>query len=75
MQQIVNEIHSSIEVTTDYGDQKVPIIDLGVWLANDAPYFLLHEYYHKELTPRAVISVRSAVPWQAKRTILTQEIL
>ena len=86
VQGIANGIHKSIEVTTDYPsrneDKKVPILDLRVWLArvyhqvtNDAPCFLLHEYYHKEVASRAVISARSAVPWQAKRTILTQEIL
>ena len=86
VQRIANGIHKSIEVTADYPsrneDKKVPILDLRVWLAriydqvtNDAPCFLLHEYYHKEVASRAVISARSAVPWQAKRTILTQEIL
>ena len=86
VQRIANGIHKSIEVTADYPsrnvDKKVPILDLKVWLArvydqvtNDAPCFLLHEYYHKEVASRAVISARSAVPWQAKRTILTQEIL
>ena len=36
VQQIANEIHRSIEVTTDYPsrneDKKVPILDLRVWL-------------------------------------------
>ena len=86
VQRIANEIHSSIDVTADYPsrneDRKIPILDLRVWLARvfdevtyESPVVLLHEYYHKEVASRAVISARSAVPWQAKRTILTQEIL
>ena len=53
-----------------------------MWLAkvfdqmtNDTPYVLLQEYYHRELASRDVIGARSAASGQAKRTILTQEIL
>ena len=37
--------------------------------------FVLHEYYYKEVATRAVVNVRSAVPTQTKRIILTQEVL
>ena len=60
----------------------MPILDLKVWLASifdetihESRVLVLHEYYHKDVASRAVISARSAVPWRDKRTILTQEVL
>ena len=86
VQGLANRIHQSIEVTVDYPskniDRKVPILDLRVWLAkvfdavtHDSPVLIIHEFYHKDVASRAVIDARSAVPWKAKRTILTQEVL
>ena len=34
---------------------------------------ILHEYYSNEVSSKAVLDVRSAVPWKKKRTVLTQE--
>ena len=86
VQQMANGIHQSIETTVDYpsrnADKKIPILDLKVWLASifdqvthETSVKILHEYYHKDVASRAVINARSAIPWKAKRTILTQEIL
>ena len=86
VQRMGNEVHSSIELTFDCPtrntDRKMPILDLKVWLASifdetthESRVLVLHEYYHKDVASRAVISARSAVPWRDKRTILTQEVL
>ena len=36
---------------------------------------ILHEHYHKEVSSKAVLNARSALPSKTKRTIHTQEIL
>ena len=89
VQSIGNSIHSSIELEVDYpsqhGDRKLPILDLKVWLekknrevegAQGQPVsVVLHEFFYKDLSSRSVINARSALPWNCKRTILTQEVL
>lgn len=81
-----NSIHPSIQVEIDYpsrySDFKLPILDLKVWpfqhfneVTQTNDVYILHEYYHKDVSSKAVIHVRSAIPWKAKRVILTQEIL
>ena len=84
VEQIAESIHSSIQVTVDYlynnDDRKLSIHDLKVWLQSIQEgdmnsVFVLHEYYYNEVATRAVMNVRSAVPKQTKRVILTQEVL
>ena len=83
---VANEIHQSIQVTTDYPSKnpsnKMPILDLRVWLASlfdsvthEVNATVLHEHYSKEVSSKAVIDSRSAVPWKVKRTVLTQEVI
>lgn len=36
---------------------------------------ILHEFYAKDVSSKYVVHSRSAFPWSAKRTILTQEVL
>merc|ERR1711951_336870 len=75
-----DKIHESIQVTVDYPskhrDDKIPILDLKVWLEKMKERFLvMHEFYHKEVASRAVINARSAMPQKTIRTVLTQEVL
>ena len=35
----------------------------------------LHEFYSKEVASKSVVNARSALSWNSKRTILTQEVL
>ena len=86
VQEVANEVLSSIQVTTDYPskniNRKMPILDLSVWMetqfdqeTHEVNVNVLHEYYSKEVSSKAVIDARSAVPWKMKRTVLTQEVI
>ena len=79
VQELANRIHKSFEVPIDYQsrntERKVPILDLKVWLArvldvrtHDSPVLILS--FAIKMWRRG-----SVVPWKAKRTILTQEVL
>ena len=41
----------------------------------DGVSVVLHEFYSKDFASKCVINARSALPWNSKRTILTQEVL
>ena len=84
IKQIGDEIHRSIGLTTDVPsentDQKVPILDLKCWveeieLNGNRTFLLLHEYYMKQVSSKAVIHKDAALSISSKRTILTQECL
>ena len=86
VQEIANEVLPSIQVTTDYPskntNKKMPILDLRVWMeaqfdqvTHEVSVYVIHEYYSKEVSSKAVIDARSAVSWKMKRTVLTQEIV
>ena len=76
IREIGDNIHKSIKLEADYpsnhSDGKVPILDLKVWISDSK---VMHEYYAKQVSSKAVISNRSAMPLRDKRTVLTQEIL
>ena len=69
--------YSSIQLEADYPanyeDKKVPILDLKVGVNEDNK--VVHEYYMKPVSSKAVINNRSAMPLRNKRTVITQEIL
>ena len=71
-----NQIHQSIQLEADfpanYDEQKVPILDIKVWIENNC---VKHEYYSKPVASKSVIDERSAMPTKDKRTILTQDLL
>ena len=71
-----NKIHRSIQLEADYPSNnpsnKVPILDIKVWVENGK---VLHEYYSKPVSSKAVIDSRSAMPLKDKRTVLTQDLL
>ena len=89
VQSIGNSIHSSIELKVDYpprhGDGKLPMLDLKVWVEKKNRVVdsalerevnvVLHEFYYKDVFSRSVVNARSVLPWNCKRTILTQEVL
>ena len=81
LKEIANKIHESIQVEIDtpsmHEDNKLPILDLKVWIENipNRGYYILHEFYCKNIASKSVIHARSSIPWANKRTILTQEVL
>ena len=79
-QQVGNSIHESIqleiEVPSNHADNKMPILDLKVWIEKiDEIYLILHEFYMKEVSTKSLILAQSALAWSVKRTVLTQEAL
>ena len=51
-------------------------MDLKVWIAViNGCNGMVHEIYSKDISSKAVISAKSVLPCQQKRTILTLEIL
>ena len=53
----------------------MPILHLKVWLKQGDAKKVLHEFYRKEVSTKAVVHARAAVAWSVKRTTLTQELL
>ena len=51
----------------------MPVLDLKVYFNQDG--IILHEFYEKPTKNNFVILADSALSWQSKRTILTQEAL
>ena len=86
VQETANTIHPSIQVTFDcpskHENVKMPVLDLEVWpaqevdpLTREVTVRIMHEHYSKEVASKAVVHAESALPWKAKRTIHTQEII
>jgi len=88
IKQIGDDIHLLIQLEVDYPskhrDQKLPILDLKVWLETREKEIenqvvnvsvIMYEFYSKEMASKAVINARSALSWSTKRTVLTQEVL
>ena len=85
---IGDDIHSSIQLEVDYPsnhrDQKLPILDLKVWLETREKEIenqvvnmsvIMYELYSKEMVSKPVINARSALSWSTKRTVLTHDVL
>ncbi len=76
-----DSIHPSIKLEVDFpnnhDDKKVPILDVKMWTekVSDNKYRVMHEFYMKDVSSKSVVHARSALPWDVKRTVLTQEIL
>ena len=85
IKEIGNSIHKSIEITTDtpseHKDKKMPVLDLKVWSetreGQDGKMRskIIHEFYQKEISSKAVTHSQSAMSMQTKRNILTAEML
>lgn len=77
---IGNSVHPSIQLEVDvpsnHPDNRMPILDLKVWVeTTDGVTKIVHEYYAKEVSSNAVIHAQSALSWQVKRSVLSQEVL
>ena len=80
IQEIGNYIHPSIQLEvhfpSNHEDGKMPILDLKVWTERKKnKTIIMHEFYSKDVSSKAVINAKSAIPWSTKRTVLTQEVL
>ena len=77
IKRVGDSIHGSIQLETDYPDkypdQKVPILDIKVWVTEESR--IMHEFYSKPVSSKAVVDARSAMPLKDRRTVLTQDIL
>lgn len=77
---MANSICPIIQMTSDcpgnYGDQKMPLLDLKVWMSGGAGrQRVMFEFYRKPMATRLLIMARSAMPSRTKRASLTQEAL
>ena len=81
---VANTIHPSIQVKvdvpSDHEDQKLPALDLKVWIDEVAvgdsfKRKIIHEHYVKDIASKYVIEEQSAMPIHKKRQILTQMCL
>ena len=80
LKNIGNNIHKSIQLETEYpskfSDNKLPILDLKVWVQEvREKRIIMYEHYKKDISSKAMIFANSAIPMNQKRTIITQEIL
>jgi len=89
VKEVGDNIHTSITLQVDapskHSDMKMPILDLKVWCEsrvtnqdNIPPKkksLILHEFYSKPMSSKAVMHAKSAFPLKTKRTVLTQELL
>ena len=75
MRKMANTICPIIQMEEDFPsrnkDQKLPILDLKVWVRDDN--VIMHEFYRKSMACRTLIMGRSAMPRSMKRSVLTQE--
>ena len=84
MRAVAKTIHPSIQVKvdvpSDHEDQKLPALDLKVWIDEVAvgdsfKRKIIHEHYVKDIASKYVIEEQSAMPIHKKRQILTQMCL
>ena len=51
------------------------ILDLKVWIElHEAQTVIMNEFYSKDVASK-ITNAKSAIPWNTKRTVLTQEFL
>ena len=84
LQQIANNIHSSIQLTIDYPSNhqngRLPTLDTGQWIEDTEiegiikPQ-ILHSHYIKPMANKLVIHRDSALPKNTKITILVSDLL
>ena len=83
--QLGNTIHPSIQLEVEYpskyDDNKIPILDLKIWIEEvettpgQMERQIMYEHYVKPVSTKAVIYNKSALSSNIKRTVATQEIL
>ena len=77
---IANSISSMIKMEADtcskYPDKKLPILDLKVWIDNEADNVeIKHQFYKKPMAKKRTILAKSALPVSNKRAILVEEAM
>jgi hypothetical protein len=78
---LADSIHPSIKVTVDissnYDDNRLPILDLKVWIGeiSSGQYKVITSHYMKDVSSRAVINSKSSHPTNMKRSVMINEIL
>ena len=79
--ELADSIHPSIKVTgdipTNYSDNKLPILDLKVWIGEVQPgiHKIITSHYMKDVSTRAVINSRSSHPIQMKKNVMVNETM
>ena len=61
-----------IECPSSHQDNKVPILDLKVWIQGNK---VVYEHYRKPCASYALIMAKSAMPDKDKRICLVQEVI
>ena len=74
IREIGNSIHPSIQLEVDYPsnheDGKMPILDLKVWVQEiDGLHRIVHEFYSKDVSSKAVMFAKSTLSWKQKRRL------
>ena len=77
---IGNDVHPSIQLEVDcpsnYDDGKLPILDLRVWISKiNGHDRILHEFYSKDISSKAVIHAKSALSWQQERSPYARNLM
>ena len=79
--ELAGSIHPSIRVTGDipsnYADNRLPILDLKVWIAEIRAgiWKIKTSHYIKDVSTRAVINCRSSHPVEMKKNVMVNEVL
>ena len=81
MKKVGDSIHESIQLEADYPnkheDHKLPLLNIKMWVQEqqdedwNTERVVLHEYYAKEVSFKAVIHAQSAMSSSTKRDVLT----
>ena len=74
LKEVANQISPMIEmkedVSSNYPNGKLPILDLEVWVEENT---IFHSFYKKPMASRRVVFAKSALPTKIKRSILLEE--
>ena len=77
MKEIANEVQVGIAMEDDFPsknrDQKLPILDMKVWL--DASHNIVYEHYEKEVASRKVLHQTSAQSTTCKKSVHVHELV
>ena len=84
IKEIGDEIHHSIQIEIDvpsnHEDNKIPILDLKVWIETEeiggkVVNKILHEFYIKDVSSKFLVNANATLSWKNKITIITQQCL
>ena len=77
LKEIANSVQDSIVMEEDHpsrnSDNKLPILDMKVWLDQDS--YAVYQHYEKPVANRQVISMQSAQSSACKRSVHVNEVL